>query len=65
MVKSNVDALTHGQRIAQKKRKQKQSQIEEIKWDDDSRKEYLTGFHKRKVRADLQCHRAIPSILIC
>ncbi|KAJ3354188.1 hypothetical protein GGF32_002658 [Allomyces javanicus] len=44
----NIEALTRGARVWKSKRKQKAQDLE-IKWDDDARKDYLTGFHKRKV----------------
>ena len=44
----NAWILTQGKRISSKKQKQKQKQVAEIKWDSDVRRDYLTGFQKRK-----------------
>lgn len=46
---TNAERLSAGHRIGQKKRKQRMAQVPEVKWDEDARREYLTGFHKRKV----------------
>ncbi|ORZ38415.1 nucleolar protein 12-domain-containing protein [Catenaria anguillulae PL171] len=45
---SNIDLLTRSSRAWQRKRSEKQQDLE-IKFDDSARKEYLTGFHKRNV----------------
>lgn len=46
-VKSNRELLTGGKRYAQKAAKK--HRVEEVVFDKESRKEYLTGFHKRKL----------------
>jgi hypothetical protein len=46
---NNIERLTAGKRTADKKKKARQNQIQEIKWDENARREFLTGFHKRKV----------------
>lgn len=46
-VRSNRDILTGGKRYAQKAAKK--HRVEEVVFDKESRKEYLTGFHKRKL----------------
>lgn len=45
--RSNLDVLTSGAKIYAKKRKFKEEQIEEIKFDEVARREFLTGFQKR------------------
>ncbi|KAI8143521.1 nucleolar protein 12-domain-containing protein [Fennellomyces sp. T-0311] len=45
----NTDILTAGSKAYAKKRKRKQQTVERIDFDPAQRKEYLTGFHKRKV----------------
>ncbi|PVZ96882.1 hypothetical protein BB558_005623 [Smittium angustum] len=47
-LRNNENILFKGQKVYQKKRKQKELQVEEIKYDPDARKDFLTGFHKRK-----------------
>lgn len=44
---SNRDILTRGQKYFEKKKASKQ--VAEVKFDPESREEYLTGFHKRKL----------------
>ncbi|KAI9322687.1 nucleolar protein 12-domain-containing protein [Dichotomocladium elegans] len=46
---SNTEILTAGAKVYAKKRKSKAQRVERIDFDPDSRKEFLTGFHKRKV----------------
>lgn len=46
-VRSNRDILTGGKRYAQKAAKK--HRVDEVVFDKESRKEYLTGFHKRKL----------------
>ncbi|KAI9489817.1 nucleolar protein 12-domain-containing protein [Zychaea mexicana] len=45
----NTDILTAGSKAYAKKRKIKKERVERVDFDPESRKEYLTGFHKRKV----------------
>ncbi|PVU94653.1 hypothetical protein BB561_002377 [Smittium simulii] len=45
---TNKSKLFHGQKVYKKKRLAKAQQVEQVTWDTDTRKEYLTGFHKRK-----------------
>ncbi|KAJ1977550.1 hypothetical protein H4R33_006196 [Dimargaris cristalligena] len=44
----NIELLTRGSRIWEKKRKFKQNQLDEIVFDESNRAEFLTGFSKRK-----------------
>ncbi|KAI0051193.1 hypothetical protein FA95DRAFT_1554767 [Auriscalpium vulgare] len=46
---SNVAVLTRSQQIVAAKKRQKREQVKEITFDDDARREFLTGFHKRKL----------------
>ncbi|KAF9193996.1 pre-60S ribosomal particles component [Haplosporangium sp. Z 11] len=46
---SNAQVLSSGSEVYAKKRKARQEQIKELTFDPEARKEYLTGFHKRKV----------------
>ncbi|KAI8987982.1 nucleolar protein 12-domain-containing protein [Mycotypha africana] len=45
----NSDILSAGSRIYAKKRKAKKDIVESVEFDEASRKEFLTGFHKRKL----------------
>ncbi|WWC69288.1 uncharacterized protein I206_103226 [Kwoniella pini CBS 10737] len=64
--KSNVALLTEGAKYIQRAKKARREQIEEIKFDDEARREWLTGFSKRKkakaeekkVRAKERDHQA-------
>lgn len=47
---NNSDTLSNGHRIAALKKQKRLQQVPEISWDDDSRRDYLTGFHKRKMQ---------------
>ncbi|KAJ1955117.1 hypothetical protein IWQ62_005601 [Dispira parvispora] len=44
----NLTALTRGSALYAKKRQFKKNQVQAIKFDTDARKEFLTGFSKRK-----------------
>ncbi|ODN83274.1 hypothetical protein L202_01446 [Cryptococcus amylolentus CBS 6039] len=46
--KSNVALLTEGASYIQRAKKARKDQVEEIKFDDEARREWLTGFSKRK-----------------
>lgn len=46
---SNVAVLTHENKIWSRKKKQKKEQVKEVLFDDTARREFLTGFHKRKL----------------
>ncbi|KAI9502164.1 hypothetical protein GGI25_003380 [Coemansia spiralis] len=46
----NVSVLTKGGKTYAKKRKAKKEQVEEIQFDPQERRSFLTGFHKRKVQ---------------
>ncbi|OAQ26495.1 hypothetical protein K457DRAFT_695741 [Linnemannia elongata AG-77] len=46
---TNLQALSSGGDVYAKKRKARQEQLAEVTFDPEARKEYLTGFHKRKV----------------
>ncbi|KAL1932023.1 hypothetical protein VTP01DRAFT_9079 [Rhizomucor pusillus] len=44
----NSDLLTAGSKAYAKKRKRKQQTVEFVEYNPDARRDYLTGFHKRK-----------------
>ncbi|ORY93210.1 nucleolar protein 12-domain-containing protein [Syncephalastrum racemosum] len=44
----NTDILTAGAKAYAKKRRKKQERVESVEFDFDARKEFLTGFSKRK-----------------
>ncbi|KAG8852278.1 hypothetical protein FRB91_006718 [Serendipita sp. 411] len=46
---SNVAVLTRENQVWASKKKQKKEQVKEILFDDTARREYLTGFRKRKL----------------
>lgn len=46
--KSNIALLTEGAAYIRRAKAARQDQVEEIKFDDEARKEWLTGFSKRK-----------------
>ncbi|KAI6121501.1 nucleolar protein 12-domain-containing protein [Pisolithus croceorrhizus] len=46
---SNLAILTQSHKAIAAKRRKKNSQIKELVFDEDARREFLTGFHKRKV----------------
>ncbi|KAG0218369.1 nucleolar protein 12-domain-containing protein [Mortierella sp. GBAus27b] len=46
---NNAQLLSSGSEVYAKKRKARKEQIAEVTFDVEARKEYLTGFHKRKV----------------
>ncbi|KAK4683419.1 ribosomal RNA-processing protein 17, partial [Tremellales sp. Uapishka_1] len=48
VAKSNVALLTEGQSYIRRAQKARQDQVEDIKFDDEARREWLTGFSKRK-----------------
>ncbi|KAI0351051.1 hypothetical protein OH77DRAFT_1439482 [Trametes cingulata] len=50
MPPSNLAVLTKSHNIVAAKKKAKREQIKEIVFDDDARREFLTGFHKRKLQ---------------
>ncbi|KAF1799549.1 nucleolar protein 12-domain-containing protein [Mucor lusitanicus] len=45
----NTEILSAGSKVYAKKRKAKKETVESVEFDDASRTEFLTGFHKRKV----------------
>ncbi|KZT04575.1 uncharacterized protein LAESUDRAFT_727736 [Laetiporus sulphureus 93-53] len=47
---SNLAFLTNSHKIIAAKKRAKKAQIKEVLFDDDARREFLTGFHKRKVQ---------------
>lgn len=49
MAPSNLAVLTKSHKIIASKKRAKKEQIKEVLFDDDARREFLTGFHKRKV----------------
>ncbi|KAH9176620.1 hypothetical protein EDB89DRAFT_2112593 [Lactarius sanguifluus] len=46
---SNIKSLTQSHKVIRAKRRQKREQIPAIVFDEDARREFLTGFHKRKL----------------
>ncbi|CAL1707443.1 unnamed protein product [Somion occarium] len=46
---SNLSVLTKSHKIIASKKRARREQIKEVVFDDDARREFLTGFHKRKV----------------
>ncbi|KAJ7251539.1 nucleolar protein 12-domain-containing protein [Mycena haematopus] len=46
---SNIASLTRSHAAIAAKKRAKSTQIKEILFDDDARREFLTGFHKRKL----------------
>ncbi|KAF8265807.1 nucleolar protein 12-domain-containing protein [Lactarius quietus] len=46
---SNIKSLTQSHKAIRAKKKQKREQVPAIVFDDDARREFLTGFHKRKL----------------
>ncbi|CAG8477729.1 24860_t:CDS:2 [Cetraspora pellucida] len=53
----NLTLLTEGSRIYSEKRKRKNDQIPEIVFDETARREYLTGFHKRKLERQVRAKK--------
>ncbi|KAF9012425.1 nucleolar protein 12-domain-containing protein [Cyathus striatus] len=49
MSRNNIALLTQSHKALAAKRKAKREQIKEILFDEDARRDFLTGFHKRKV----------------
>ncbi|KAJ7780552.1 nucleolar protein 12-domain-containing protein [Mycena maculata] len=57
---TNLASLTRSHAAIAAKKKAKSTQIKEILFDDDARREFLTGFHKRKLaKADAARKKAI------
>ncbi|KAI0818480.1 nucleolar protein 12-domain-containing protein [Trametes gibbosa] len=50
MAPSNLSSLTKSHTIVAAKKKAKREQIKEVLFDDSARREFLTGFHKRKLQ---------------
>ncbi|TBU30246.1 nucleolar protein 12-domain-containing protein, partial [Dichomitus squalens] len=50
MAPSNLATLTKSHKIIAAKKKARKEQIKELLFDDNARREFLTGFHKRKVQ---------------
>ncbi|KAI0766868.1 nucleolar protein 12-domain-containing protein [Trametes elegans] len=50
MAPSNLASLTKSHTIVAAKKKAKREQIKEVVFDDAARREFLTGFHKRKLQ---------------
>ncbi|KAG8833159.1 hypothetical protein FRC17_011230 [Serendipita sp. 399] len=46
---SNVTVLTHENQVWASKKRQKKEQVKEVLFDENARREYLTGFRKRKL----------------
>ncbi|EIW70002.1 hypothetical protein TREMEDRAFT_18182, partial [Tremella mesenterica DSM 1558] len=55
--KTNVALLTEGAKYIQRAKKERREQVEEIKFDDGARRDWLTGFSKRK-KAKLEERRS-------
>ncbi|KAG6918716.1 hypothetical protein DXG01_012201 [Tephrocybe rancida] len=56
----NLAILTQSHKAIAAKKKAKREQIKEIVFDDDARREFLTGFHKRKLaKADAARKKAV------
>ncbi|THH18771.1 hypothetical protein EW146_g2273 [Bondarzewia mesenterica] len=47
---SNLAVLTKSHQVVAAKRRQKKAQVKEIAFDEDARREFLTGFHKRNLQ---------------
>ncbi|CCM05020.1 uncharacterized protein FIBRA_07219 [Fibroporia radiculosa] len=50
MSTSNLTVLTSSHKIIAAKKRAKREQIKEIVFDDEARRDFLTGFHKRKLQ---------------
>ncbi|KAJ1666156.1 hypothetical protein EV178_002552 [Coemansia sp. RSA 1646] len=50
----NISVLTKGHKTYAKKRKARREQVEEVQFDPEARRTFLTGFHKRKVERQEQ-----------
>ncbi|KAJ7178422.1 nucleolar protein 12-domain-containing protein [Mycena crocata] len=60
MNRTNLASLTRSHAAIAAKKKAKSAQIKEILFDDDARREFLTGFHKRKLaKADAARKKAV------
>lgn len=46
--RSNVELLTEGAHYIKRAKRERKDQVESVKFDDDARREWLTGFSKRK-----------------
>ncbi|TFK85556.1 hypothetical protein K466DRAFT_576821 [Polyporus arcularius HHB13444] len=57
MASSNLTALTKSHTIIAAKKKAKREQIKEVLFDDTARREFLTGFHKRKLEKKEQAKK--------
>ncbi|KAF5380377.1 hypothetical protein D9615_004506 [Tricholomella constricta] len=56
----NLAILTQSHKAIAAKKKAKRDQIKEVLFDDDARREFLTGFHKRKLaKADAARKKAV------
>ncbi|KAH8078048.1 nucleolar protein 12-domain-containing protein [Cristinia sonorae] len=47
---SNFAALTKSHKIIASKKRARREQVKEVTFDEDARRDFLTGFHKRKVQ---------------
>ncbi|KAF8893969.1 hypothetical protein BD779DRAFT_1504532 [Infundibulicybe gibba] len=60
MASSNLTVLTQSHKAIAAKKRAKRDQIKEILFDEDARRDFLTGFHKRKLaKADAARKKAI------
>lgn len=46
---SNIKSLTQSHKVIRAKKKQKREQVQAVVFDEDARREFLTGFHKRNL----------------
>ncbi|KZT53650.1 hypothetical protein CALCODRAFT_423410, partial [Calocera cornea HHB12733] len=46
---SNSSILTHSRSVWEAKKRARREQVQEVVFDEDARRDFLTGFHKRKV----------------
>ncbi|KAJ8076551.1 hypothetical protein PM082_000974 [Marasmius tenuissimus] len=46
---TNLHVLTQSHTLVASKKRAKRNQVKEVLFDEDARREFLTGFHKRKV----------------
>ncbi|KIM69191.1 hypothetical protein SCLCIDRAFT_1208616 [Scleroderma citrinum Foug A] len=57
MQRTNVAVLTQSHAAIAAKKRKKNGQVKEVIFDDDARREYLTGFHKRKTAKKEEARR--------
>ncbi|KAH6913956.1 nucleolar protein 12-domain-containing protein [Coprinopsis sp. MPI-PUGE-AT-0042] len=58
-MQTNIATLTQSSKVGAAKRRAKRNEIKEVLFDDEARREFLTGFHKRKkAKADAARQKA-------